>query len=112
MRRESISSLKKKADIIFSLWIRAKNKRCYTCGSVKNLQCGPFVSRSHNATRYDPENCRAQCVGCNVFKNGNTAEYSYRLLKEFGQEKFNDLIKRGRETKQFSVQELKEILKK
>src|SRR3990167_3449 len=111
MRRESISSLKKKADIVFSLYIRQRDKRCFTCNSAKNLQCGHFISRSHNATRYDPENAKAQCVGCNVFKNGNMAEYSYRLLQKLGKERFNALIKRGREIKQFKIQELQEIIK-
>jgi hypothetical protein len=50
-------------------------------------------------------------VGCNVFKNGNMAEFSYRLLKKIGQEKFTALIKKGRQIKQFTVKELEKIIK-
>lgn len=109
--KKTVSSLKRKADKVFSIFIRKRDGVCFTCGSRRNLQCGHFISRSHNATRYDELNCWTQCVGCNVFKNGNMAEFSYRLLKKIGQEKFTALIKKGRQIKQFTVKELEKIIK-
>lgn len=107
----------KKLDVVFSQYIRKSYANdfgmavCYTCGKVahyKDLQCGHFISRGHMATRWDEENCRVQCPGCNVFKNGNYTEYSYRLLKEIGEEKLDALMAKKKEIKQWSIAELKE----
>lgn len=90
MIKKTVSWLKKEADRVFSLYIRnkyAKNGyvKCYTCGKqleIKQMQCGHFVSRSHLATRYSEDNCRPQCVGCNVFGGGKTATFAVRLERE------------------------------
>lgn len=112
MKSKSISQLKKKLDSIFSLHIRKRDKgKCFTCGAtkeIKEMQTGHFVSRSHNSVRYDEINCHCQCVGCNIFKNGNLAEYSYRLIQKYGQKEFNNLIKKGRQIKQFNIKELED----
>lgn len=105
-----ISSLKKKLDMAFSHFIRNRDKwKCYTCGTIaygKGMHCGHFISRKHMSTRFDELNCHAQCVSCNLYKDGNMAEYSYRLMKEFGQKEFDKLIKRGRGIKQWTAKEL------
>jgi len=108
----TISKLKKKADEVFSKWIRNRDKECFTCASKLNLQNGHFVSRSHNPLRYDEMNCNAQCVGCNVFKYGNSAEYAKRLIDKYGLAKFNELVIRGREIKQFTIHELQQIIER
>ena len=58
---------------------------CYTCGKRMEwteIQCGHFVSRTYLATRFSEENCKPQCVGCNVFGGGRTAIFAIRLEKE------------------------------
>lgn len=69
--KPTISKLKKKADTLFSQYIRLKNSdwrgycQCYTCGKIdhyKKMQCGHYEKRGNNATRYDEENCRVQCL--------------------------------------------------
>jgi hypothetical protein len=113
-RPPNVSSLIKKLDLIFSRFIRWRDKwTCFTCdkrGGPGQIQNGHFVSRKHHNVRFDEMNCHAQCVGCNVFKYGNMAEYSYRLLKKYGQKEFDDLIARGRQTKQFTIQELQSLI--
>lgn len=89
-KKKTTSQLKKELDRLFSLYIRNKYAKngyvnCYTCGvakTIKEIQCGHFVSRSHLNLRFDERNCRPQCVGCNIFGNGNTAEFGYRLNNE------------------------------
>lgn len=90
----SQAKLKKDLDKVFSLYIRQKyakdngESRCYTCGRVahyKDLQNGHFVSRAHLATRYSEDNCRPQCVGCNIFGNGKTAVFASKLDSELGE---------------------------
>lgn len=92
-KSKTIGWWKNKADTLHSLCVRLQgvdsegNATCYTCGKkapYKTLQCGHFVSRSHMSTRYDFDNTRVQCLGCNVFGNGRIATYAERLDKELG----------------------------
>ena len=109
---KSVAKLKKELDRVFSIFIRYRdNKICLMCGKTGN-QAGHFISRSHNATRYDELNTHAQCVSCNIFKHGNHAEYAYRLIKKYGSKKFEELIKKGREIKQFRTAEVEALIAK
>lgn len=87
---KSVSKLKKELDSLFSKYIRTKYSKndmvsCYTCGvtkSINEMQCGHFISRLYLATRFDEDNCRPQCVGCNVFGNGKPVQFANRLESE------------------------------
>ena len=87
MRKKSQAQLKKDLDKIFSVWIRLKHPRkCYTCGKVETtLQCGHFVSRTYLATRWNENNCRPQCVGCNIWGNGKPLDFEENLKRELGE---------------------------
>jgi len=89
----STTILKKKLDTIFSIYIRLKyadedlNVKCFTCDKVyhyKKIQNGHFYSRGILSLRWDEQNCRPQCYGCNIARNGNYIEYYKRLEKEIG----------------------------
>ena len=89
----STTILKKKADSIFSTYIRLKyaddnlDVQCFTCDKVlpyKKIQNGHFYSRGILSLRYDEQNCRPQCYGCNIAQKGNYIEYYKRLEKEIG----------------------------
>jgi len=100
-KAESVTNLKKKLDAIFSLYIRQKYEvdglvECYTCGvkkPVSQMQNGHFWSRSHLSVRWDEDNCRPQCSGCNVFKHGNYIVYTQKMMEELGVHRFEDLEK-------------------
>ena len=107
----------KKLDQVFSIYIRKKYSdtfgmtTCYTCGKLahyKDMQNGHYISRGHMATRWDESNCRPQCVGCNVFKNGNYVEYAHRLLQEIGEEGLNALMEKKKLIRQWTIKELEE----
>lgn len=94
--------LKKKAWDTFSIWIRSRDRRCYTCDkqvwdeelgewTIKGLQAGHFW---HGVLDFDEVNIHAQCVKCNHFNSGRLAEYSTRLLRDIGKKEFNALEKR------------------
>ena len=88
--------LKKELDRVFSIYIRQKyDKSCYTCGKVGTLQNGHFISRQYIATRWDENNCRPQCVGCNIFGNGKPLDFEERLKKDLGCE-FVEVMKKKR----------------
>lgn len=91
MDTRSVSKLKKDLDSLFSKWVRLSHAsekgfvRCYTCGVLKywkKIQNGHFISRQYLAIRFDPRNCRPQCVGCNVYGNGKQVEYARKLEAE------------------------------
>lgn len=112
MKKPTVAKLKKKLDAIFSQFIRQRDKgECFTCGDTKEWkyqQCGHYVSRSYNATRFSEENCNAQCVKCNVFKYGASDEYAIALMAKFGKGILQKLAREKRKIKQWSVNELEE----
>jgi hypothetical protein len=113
------TNLKEKLDKVFSLYIRLKDAdengfcTCYTCGKVahyKEMQNGHFWSRTHLSTRFNEDNCKIQCVGCNIFKKGNYIEYTKRLLKELGEEKFNELERLKNSTVKINKAEYEQMI--
>ena len=82
----SLSKLKRETDRLHSLFIRAKYpKECYTCRAKgKVLQCGHFISRLYLATRWEEDNTRPQCVGCNIWGKGKPLDFEERLKEELG----------------------------
>lgn len=88
---KTAAKLKKELDFLFSRFIRLSHAdkrgyvRCYTCGVRKHwkeIQNGHFIRRQYLATRFDPRNCRPQCVGCNIYGDGKMVEFSAKLEKE------------------------------
>lgn len=83
---------KKLLDDWFSRYIRLRGakdgyNRCYTCGKIeepKNLQCGHYVSRIYTPVRWEEDNCRPQCVYCNMFSEGKKPTFAMKLSKEKG----------------------------
>jgi len=72
---ESFNNLVQDLDIVFSQYIRNKyadkegNVECYTYGkkhTISDIQCGHFMGRSNLGTRWMDENCRPQCMECNL----------------------------------------------
>jgi hypothetical protein len=79
--------LKKELDRLFSIYIRKKYPAiCYTCGKADTpLQCGHFVPRQYLATRWHEDNCRPQCVGCNIYGNGKILDFEEHLKRDLGE---------------------------
>lgn len=127
LRKQSkipIARLKKKADAIFSVWVRMQGaweqngeywNYCYTSGKpypVKLLQCGHFRSRVHSATRYDPDNARPQSFAENVWKRGNIAVYAIRLLDEIGETRMRAVVTKSQTIFKLTTPYLEEIIQK
>ena len=93
--KKTISKLKKELDKWFSLYIRLREAtdlglcQCFTCGKVAHykdgMQCGHFQSRRFLPTRFDEENCQVQCVGCNMFKQGEQYKFGLALDSKYGE---------------------------
>jgi hypothetical protein len=108
----TLSSLKHKLDAVFSKYIRNKYAingmvACFTCGKVdkvEKMQNGHFISRGYLATRFDENNCRVQCVGCNIFGNGKLFDFEERLKEELGEEFVEEMKKRRHEIVKYDRQ--------
>lgn len=88
---KSTATLKKKLDKVFSMYIRNKYAdshgliNCYTCSvrkPIKEMQNGHWIPRNNLATRFDEQNCRPQCVGCNMFNKGRPDVFAVNLIGE------------------------------
>jgi len=112
--------LKKELDAVFSKYIRwyyaddIGNVECYTCGvvkPVKEMQCGHFQSRRHTSTRWHEQNCKPQCVACNMFRQGEQYMFGQKLIADYGRETVDDLVKLSKSSLKYSKQELIELIK-
>jgi len=81
-------------DKVFSIFIRQRDAvngviKCISCGKLvpwKESDCGHYINRKHMATRYDEQNCNAQCRSCNRFDEGNMHGYANGLRKKYGED--------------------------
>ena len=119
MKKKSRKSIVKRLDTVFSLYIRlryANNEmvECYTCGKVshfkKGMQCGHFQSRKSYATRWDLDNCKAQCYGCNVMKYGEQYKFGLKLDKEFGVGTAEKLLIKSKKIVKYSNDDLESLI--
>ena|SRR3990167_4401952 len=113
-KKKTVSKLKKELDIIFSRYIRYRDRgRCFTCGHVndpKKMQNGHYVSRQYNNTRYDERNSNCQCFACNMFYGGQPDIYTLRLQEKYGEGIIKELNSLRQKIKQWLPSELEELI--
>jgi len=121
MKKNLRSTLIKKLDDVFSKYIRLKYSdakgycRCISCGKWyywKDIQNGHYMSRRYFSTRWNEDNCRPQCVACNIFNQGNIQAYRRNLISEIGVKRV-DLVEVTARigNGKFSTFELEEMIK-
>ena len=101
------------AQTAFNAFIRERDKGllCISCGNVpKKTNAGHFWNaNNHWAVRFDEDNVHLQCEYCNSFLSGNLLPYRANLIGKIGFERYDQLEEKARETRKFSIEELKEI---
>jgi hypothetical protein len=111
---EGCAALKKKADNIFSVYIRLRdNGQCISCGysdDVKKMQAGHYISRACLLLRYNEVNVNCQCPRCNLFLSGNIISYRENLIARYGEEIVLDLEARRHETCKMRVEDYRAII--
>ena len=63
------------------------------------------------STRFDEDNCNAECRFCNRFSADHLIGYRENLIKKIGQQRFLLLEVRAHETKKWSSFELEQLIK-
>jgi hypothetical protein len=116
----SLSSLVDRLDKVFSKYIRLRDAmpsgffRCISCGKIKPVQkadCGHYFSRKHMSTRFDEDNCHAECSSCNRFDAEHLHGYRENLVRKIGEQRFLLLEVKAHETKKWSRFELEQLVK-
>jgi hypothetical protein len=111
MRKTTRKSVVKRLDAVFSKYIRARDKKCVTCGAREQLQCGHLLSRVAYSTRWDEENCACQCAGCNIKHENNPAVFVMWYIKKFSQESLEKLVQKYKTVRKYPTHELEEMIK-
>lgn len=95
-----------KADLLFSQWIRLRDRECVRCfspvffnakGQPKSHQNSHYFGRTKQNTRFDPDNCDTLCHGCHrLWEKEDREDYREFKLNQLGQEGFDALVLRSR----------------
>lgn len=122
MKKKGISYYKKKADGIFSEYIRRSAANfsgyvdCVSCGRTlpwnRGIDAGHFVSRKVLKTRYDERNVHPQCKGCNGFKSGNMINYYQWMESNYSKEVIDELNYYEQHDEKLQVQDYIDIIEK
>lgn len=119
-RTPTLSTLVKKLDKVFSRYIRLRDVmpngycRCISCGQIKPIEkfdCGHYFSRRHMATRFDEDNCNAECSYCNRFNAEHLVGYRKHLIEKIGVQRFALLEVKHNQVKKWSTWELEQLIK-
>jgi hypothetical protein len=106
----------KEAQTIFNKYIRLRDMGllCVSCNTVpKKKNAGHyFSSGGHSNVRFDEDNVHLQCEHCNTYLSGNLLNYQIGIEKRIGADKLIELQAKAHIEKRWTVDELKEIIKK
>lgn len=128
MKRKQKSPLKiakDKAWGAFSLYIRTRDSikttgnpdgcLCVTCQRWKPrlgmgcIQAGHFLAGRTGSVLFSEDGCNGQCYGCNIGKGGHYVEYTIWMVKTYGQDRVDELIRESHQTLKYKVWDYQEI---
>jgi len=113
-RMPSIKSLKNKADLLFSKFIRERDIICVLHNNKCKgaVQCGHLIKRGKMITRYDEVNCNALCEYHNYLDNFEHDHYVSWFVREYGALPYLDLVEKSKSIKQMKRQDYLDIISK
>jgi len=122
LAKSKLGTQKRKTWIACSKYVRTRDclkttgspeyGRCYTCGKshpFRNLDAGHFLAGRYNAVLFDVRGVHAQCTYCNHKLEGNRLEYLKAMIRDYGQEVVDDLLRLNKTTRKYTVAELAEL---
>jgi hypothetical protein len=103
---------RKVLDNLFSKYILKKyGLLCYTCDHTEHIiECGHYMGRSNDATRWDEDNARPQGQICNRFEHGKHNEFRARLISEIGLFRVLEVERKAKLAVKFSKQDIEEMI--
>ena len=98
-----------KADKEFSLYIRARDPKCVTCGEP-TTDCSHIFRRTHLATRWDENNAVGQCRACHYYHHNQTEATLLNFArKKLGAKRYEDLLERWGALSNWKPYQIEEI---
>ena len=83
---------RRKADILYSQWLRKIRPSCEACGGNQTLQVSHFFGRANENLRFNPLNTDCLCFSCHQYFTANPNEYvSWKRLR-MGEKEYNKLV--------------------
>lgn len=96
--------------------LRDKGNDCISCGAKAGkytITAGHYFPSTNKSVTFNEDNLHGQCwYNCNSSKSGNLIEYRIGLINKIGIERLAKLELEARKTKKWTIEELKEIIKK
>lgn len=121
MKRPTLKTLEKKLDRLFSLWVRKSRAdsfgmvECVSCGKReywKAMNAGHYIKRQNRSTRWLEVNVHPQCVRCNKWLNGNLAQYSLFLTRQYGPGILEELEELSRRATKYARGDLESLIRR
>lgn len=116
VRKSTRRRLVAQLDIIFSLYIRMRDKRLrgrcpfHDSCSFRPIECCfHFITRSKFSTRWDEQNAVGACHACNFKENFNNHIFISWYLSKFGKEQYESLIARSNRIAKHSIDDLERM---
>lgn len=118
-KKKTDGQLKKLVWKEFSIFIRTRDAdenglvTCTTCPTNahwKLQQAGHFVRGRLNANLFDPRGCHAQCMPCNIYRQGNVVVYYKFMLATYGQSVIDELVEQNNKTHKWEAGQLQGLL--
>lgn len=74
------------ADVLLSLYVRLRDKKCVTCSSILNLECSHYITKgAAKILRWDYRNTNTQCKKCHYsFHHNNPNPYTVYMARKYG----------------------------
>lgn len=102
-------TIEKKLDSLVKQIVILRDKSCVCCGTVKNLTLGHYYTRGAGSTKYDLENCYAQCEDCNRDHETNRTPMKDHVLRVLGVAGYQNLYQRAWKAEPIKVWELEAL---
>lgn len=112
-KKSEKTKVKDELDRVFSLFIRARDKKCVQCGKTYNLTNGHLISRRKLETRWCEMNCNCQCTGCNLSHEYNREPYTIWFIDKYGSDEYKKLYEKSRNLKgnKYGIKIMREMIK-
>lgn len=117
-KRIKISTLKRKAWVQFSIFIRTRDaepngdQACFTCDVRKfwrEFEAGHLVPGRGNAVLFEERAVKPQCRRCNGHFRGNTIVYYPKMVALLGQSVVDEIVAQRDATHKWEPGELQEL---
>ena len=113
MKKQTTENKRKKLikdlDVLVSLIVRARDKRCVCCGSMERLTDGHLITRNCKIIRWDLTNNNCQCASCNFTHEFRPERYTEWWIKKYGLDAYEELVAQSKLTKKWTIEELENI---